>query len=71
MFKHYIFVDGCNQTGCLSVLIKHDKNPHYPQGRPMAAADLLGRFADCLLTALGSLEGEPDQRLPPALGSIF
>jgi hypothetical protein len=57
MFKHCIFVNGCNQTGCLSVLIKHDKNPQYPQGRPMAAADLLGRFADRLLPALGGLEG--------------
>lgn len=57
MFKHYIFVDGCNQTGCLSVLTKHDKNPQNPQGRSMAAADLLGRFADCLLPALGGLEG--------------
>ena len=57
MFKHCIFVDGCNQTGCFSVLTKHDKNPHIPKGRPMAAADLIGRIADRLLPALGGLEG--------------
>ncbi len=57
MFKHCIFVDGCNQTGCFSVLTKHDKNPHIPKGLPMAAADLIGRIADRLLPALGGLEG--------------